>query len=115
VMSENSFDGLASDLVKKILNEYGVEPIDQELERLRAENAAAREIVEAVAAKEPGMFGGWNRDVVLFYNDSDGELECPFCNGSEVRRGCSSTGFHHESDCPVTRARELLGGHNHEQ
>jgi hypothetical protein len=91
-----------------IAKDMGATSLSGALVALQAENAALREIVEAVAATEPGQFGGWNHDVVLFYDDSDGELECPFCNGNEVRRGYSSIGFHHESDCPVTRARQLL-------
>lgn len=76
-------------------------------ERLRAENAAMREIVRAVT-EQVHRDHGYVRDAVLCYNDNSGELECPFCNGSEYSEDRLKARFEHEADCPVTKARTLV-------
>lgn len=58
-----------------------------EVDRLRAENAAMREIVEAVASVP----------------DESYDEECPFC-----RSGPGYLPIQHLPDCPVTKARALV-------
>lgn len=59
------------------------------------EYAALRKIVEAVA----GASGWW---------DSDGPCVCMFCTNSDDRYSIDWD-LTHRLDCPVTKARELLG------
>lgn len=64
-----------------------------EVSRVRAENAAMREIVQAVADMEPGQFA-----------NTDGY--CSLCGeyvGTFAGQDCA-----HDPACPVTQARELL-------
>src|SRR5712664_2359846 len=61
-----------------------------EVERLHAREVAWREIGQAVIDVLHGNFG-IHRDAVLCYNDSTGDLECPWCNGRET-----ATAYQHE-------------------
>ncbi|HET8908130.1 MAG TPA: hypothetical protein VFN11_14320 [Ktedonobacterales bacterium] len=83
--------------------------VDAEVERLRAENAAMREIVEAVAALD------------LEYEDEYLEFFCPACQAfvsADWGRGRKPSGMtgkqwaeqriKHEPDCPVIKARALI-------
>jgi hypothetical protein len=79
----------------------------QDIPALLAEIAALREIVESVVAQEARPFSKLMWDVVVVYNDN-GERECVFCNGEEIRQGGLIAGFNHEAGCPVTKARALL-------
>jgi hypothetical protein len=62
-----------------------------EVDRLRAENAALRNIAEAMAKYYPLPVEGW--------------FECDFCDA----RSYGADDFGHRSNCPVTKARALLG------
>jgi len=62
--------------------------VSQAVEPLLAEHAALREIVEAVAS----------------IPDEDYEEQCPFC-----RESPGYVSIRHLPDCPVTKARKLLG------
>ena len=77
------------------------------VKRVQAENAAMREIVQAMAEQQEQPFGNV-RDIVLCYNDNAGELECPWCHGREISEYMRKAYFQHTADCPVTKARSLL-------
>lgn len=85
-----------------------MEMIEAEHDTLRAENAAMRAIVEAVTERREGSFGQ-SYDAVLCYNDNAGYRECPWCAGSEREQERDPWAFTHEAECPVTKARALLG------
>jgi hypothetical protein len=72
------------------------------------ENAALREIAEAVTWQEQQNFSDTMRDVVVVYVDEHSAYECVFCNGEAIRQDLITVGFDHEADCPVTKARALL-------
>lgn len=79
-----------------------------EVERLRAENAALREIAQAVTEVYQGNFG-LQHDAVLCYDDNHDEYICPWCHGS-VQYAHHPETFEHEDECTVTKARALLAG-----
>lgn len=75
-----------------------------EVERLRVENAAMREIVQAFA-KDNGP---------LVQDREYGAYDCGCCDGvpeqwKDGTYAMERDAFIHAPDCPVTKARELLG------
>lgn len=43
-----------------------------------------------------------------FYNDTDGETECPFCSGWRDHHVKTVDEFKHEDDCIIMKARMLV-------
>lgn len=74
------------------------------------ENAALREIAQAVATE----------DILCYEGDAGDEVRCPFCTGEEdykLPKRADRPAYHefrHEPDCPVTQARALLAGEHQE-
>ena len=94
-------DTVFYDLAGKIREIVGRESVADAFNRLRAENAAMREIVAAVATK----------DVLSHEGDAGDWISCPFCHGEDDWRNPEhpiDQHFIHEPTCVVMKARSLL-------
>ena len=79
------------EVVREIYDRYAPqsERLQVEVDRLKAENAAMREIVQAVAQTDPTYGSEWR--------------QCHYCHEIDL-----PDAFQHADDCPVTKARALL-------
>jgi predicted RNase H-like nuclease (RuvC/YqgF family) len=85
---DDDMDNDMEDMVERY--DTRLDELTSEIDTLRAENAALREIVATVATEEMA----WESDA--------GDRYCIFeCD--------LASGYHHNANCPVTRARALLG------
>ena len=90
------------DVHGKIKAIIGRESVADAFTRLQAENAAMREIVEAVAGR------AWYTHSSTLGGDWQQYACCPFeeCEQESLE---GSRNIRHTPDCPVTKARALLG------